>query len=649
MLALLPAYGQKCDTDHIMGDTLRTNVSWMSDGRKTFYVNDGDEMIMACRVVRQNDKNVSLEFYDKNGKTTSIPEQGHATELEFMYNRTEDEGELIAFTRECNLKVCVITEKLAEDNGYYTSSESEVAWNEHAKLVEMRYFEYNEKGDTLEWETMKIGYDKRFPCKDPIMLMRNSSNSGQELQIREYDRCGDLVLETTYDSFGRSQEKQTMTVEKDTKGRETKRQTEKISEQNVGDTIYYQRDVSSHTITTTYDDEKGTSYAEDVWKNKEEQDEYYGTIYVDTYSTKLTTPDSIIVEDYRKNENGEWILKERALYDGEGFIKHKEPHETYGNTIRDYKNNGLEADCYETDENGKIVKRFKEYADKEGVKTVTYAEVDGEWMISGEEYLTNDAKCDEYDKHPLRGTRIFSDYALVNGRYVKVGTFKHTSDKSYKLTNGDWTLYQESRWSYLFGSSLDFNAYYKIYDGDTLIVKDDEVYADKRWTTEYRYKQTSDGEKKGHEYVDLGLTSGNLWATANMGAETFYDNGDDYSQKKAAKDVARKEWGKGWTVPTAEDWIELINECQWTPLMSQWIDKEDDEQWVYGVMITGPNGKTIFMPLQYRGEARTMYMWTKETSVVSYQNYYMEGHMPKIENAWSEDLELGIRPVLKTK
>ena len=38
--------------------------------------------------------------------------------------------------------------------------------------------------------------------------------------------------------------------------------------------------------------------------------------------------------------------------------------------------------------------------------------------------------------------------------------------------------------------------------------------------------QPADGEIGGHEYVDLGLPSGLLWATCNLGAETPFEIGD---------------------------------------------------------------------------------------------------------------------------
>gem|GEM_PF-5326585 len=40
-------------------------------------------------------------------------------------------------------------------------------------------------------------------------------------------------------------------------------------------------------------------------------------------------------------------------------------------------------------------------------------------------------------------------------------------------------------------------------------------------------KQQKDNTKNGHEHVDLGLPSGTLWATENIGADCATDDGVD--------------------------------------------------------------------------------------------------------------------------
>ena len=109
-----------------------------------------------------------------------------------------------------------------------------------------------------------------------------------------------------------------------------------------------------------------------------------------------------------------------------------------------------------------------------------------------------------------------------------------------------------------------------------------------------------DGLLNGHAYVDLGLPSGILWATCNLGADTPEDFGDyfawgetepkelydwksykygcfnheryelnkyctdsvyglngfvdDLTLLELEDDVARACWGDGWRMPTIEEW-----------------------------------------------------------------------------------------------
>lgn len=134
--------------------------------------------------------------------------------------------------------------------------------------------------------------------------------------------------------------------------------------------------------------------------------------------------------------------------------------------------------------------------------------------------------------------------------------------------------------------------------------------------------------QNNHEYVDLGLPSGTLWATCNIGAskpEEFGDyfawgetapkaiytwetymwyngtNGtmtkyctnssfgtvDDKTELLPEDDAAYVNWGKTWRMPTQEQCIELSNNCTWT-----WTTLNG----VNGHFITGPNGNTMFLP-----------------------------------------------------
>ena len=89
----------------------------------------------------------------------------------------------------------------------------------------------------------------------------------------------------------------------------------------------------------------------------------------------------------------------------------------------------------------------------------------------------------------------------------------------------------------------------------------------------------------GHEYVDLGLTSGKYWSTKNYGADTPEETGDYLSDTYI--NLIGKYWGEDWRTPTKEEFQELIDECEWT-----WTKRNGRN----GYNIKGPNGNIMFLP-----------------------------------------------------
>ena len=159
-----------------------------------------------------------------------------------------------------------------------------------------------------------------------------------------------------------------------------------------------------------------------------------------------------------------------------------------------------------------------------------------------------------------------------------------------------------------------------------------------------------------HEYVDLGLPSGTLWATCNIGANRPEDYGDyfawgetepkDYcdwstykwcngSYKTLTKycksynygyksfvdnkteldiddDAASVNWDPSWRMPTIEQLSELIESSIW-----QWTQRNG----VNGLLVTGPNGKYFFLPASGCRNDSTLndvdscgYYWTRTIS-----------------------------------
>ncbi|MBE6326354.1 MAG: hypothetical protein E7077_04710, partial [Bacteroidales bacterium] len=149
----------------------------------------------------------------------------------------------------------------------------------------------------------------------------------------------------------------------------------------------------------------------------------------------------------------------------------------------------------------------------------------------------------------------------------------------------------------------------------------------------------------GHKFVDLGLPSGKLWATCNVGATTPTESGDyfawgeikpkeDYSWstykwctvdskgalKKLLKygeidsttvlepkdDAASANWGLAWRMPTMKESQELVNGCDW-----KWTTDYQGTKVAGMVGTSKKNGNKIFLPMTYS------YTGTKLTTTVN--------------------------------
>jgi uncharacterized protein (TIGR02145 family) len=133
------------------------------------------------------------------------------------------------------------------------------------------------------------------------------------------------------------------------------------------------------------------------------------------------------------------------------------------------------------------------------------------------------------------------------------------------------------------------------------------------------------------DYVDLGLPSGLLWATCNVGANAPEEYGDYFAwgetQPKSVynwgtyqycngnynkltkycnksnfgyngftdnlttllpeDDAATANWGSGWRMPTNEEWQELLDNT-----INTWIIRNG----VIGRLFTAANGNSLFLP-----------------------------------------------------
>lgn len=184
-------------------------------------------------------------------------------------------------------------------------------------------------------------------------------------------------------------------------------------------------------------------------------------------------------------------------------------------------------------------------------------------------------------------------------------------------------------------------------DGNAMEIKTSELQSVEFVEAQNDTPGTDDGT--GHEYVDLGLPSGTLWATMNVGATSpegcggyyawgetkawgeedtsnthnygynsnvsyskilygwntykwcngSYDNQTKYNTNSSygtvdnittielADDAAYVNWGSNWRMPTNAEWTELRNNCSWA-----WTTQNG----VYGCKVTASNGNSIFLP-----------------------------------------------------
>ncbi|MBO5886911.1 MAG: hypothetical protein J6Q60_02680 [Bacteroidaceae bacterium] len=206
------------------------------------------------------------------------------------------------------------------------------------------------------------------------------------------------------------------------------------------------------------------------------------------------------------------------------------------------------------------------------------------------------------------------------------------------------------------------------------------------------FTEDTDNTSESHEYVDLGLPSGTLWATCNVGANSPEEYGDyfawgetepknDYSwstykycrdaydritkyctssydgynaivdnktELEAMDDAATANWGSDWQMPSKEQFDELLNSSYttttWTALNG-----------VYGYEITSnSNGNSIFLPAGGRCEGESLhntgsdgYYWSRTLSTgissdANYLDFYFSGIDISINYRYRG---LSIRPV----
>lgn len=155
------------------------------------------------------------------------------------------------------------------------------------------------------------------------------------------------------------------------------------------------------------------------------------------------------------------------------------------------------------------------------------------------------------------------------------------------------------------------------------------------------------GEINGHYYVDLGLSV--KWADRNIGALSSRAYGADFAWGEAESkhlytytvpnsytrqvgmgdiagnaehDAATANWGSKWRMPTVDEFEELLEQCSWV-----WTHRKG----LYGYLVTGPNGNSIFLPAAGERDGTSLhqvgsggYYWSSTTgSRIAGNAYYL--------------------------
>ena len=240
---------------------------------------------------------------------------------------------------------------------------------------------------------------------------------------------------------------------------------------------------------------------------------------------------------------------------------------------------------------------------------------------------------------------IFTNSLAKSGTYGMAGLFYVSSlddisfqrETVFPLANWGWWPYFTYDNGTLSIQHFSFAGYYAM----TSTRSDNG-----EWSTDYSYRIYPDefdalwieatpllviGEGSDNDYVDLGLPSGTLWATRNVGANSPEEYGDyfawgettpknvyswstynycegaektmtkyctrsnygyngftdDKAELEPEDDAATANWGSDWQMPTEAQQKELLENCslKWTTFRG-----------VKCILATGPNGGHIYLP-----------------------------------------------------
>ena len=202
---------------------------------------------------------------------------------------------------------------------------------------------------------------------------------------------------------------------------------------------------------------------------------------------------------------------------------------------------------------------------------------------------------------PNYARRFYSDW----GNYGNGSSWRSCgqSVRPVRITSSNSSLVINAMASPMEGGTVTGGAYYEAGTFCRLTAKANEGYSFSNWTENgevvstdatYCFSVISNrtlvanftySVTNGHAYVDLGLPSGTLWATCNVGANTPENYGDYLDYNGTTTAIAN--WGQPWRMPTKEEWEELFQNTT-----STWTTQNG----VNGRLFTALNGKEVFLP-----------------------------------------------------
>ena len=228
-----------------------------------------------------------------------------------------------------------------------------------------------------------------------------------------------------------------------------------------------------------------------------------------------------------------------------------------------------------------------------------------------EELINSDYTTTEWTTQGGVNGRLITSKSNGNSLFLPAAGYRYDTSLLFNAGSGG------SFWSRsLFADDSDYACSLYFYSGD--IDGRDSGRVHGRSVRPVRVQKNNEE----HEYVDLGLPSGTKWATCNVGANspeeygdyfawgetapkdyydwsTCFDTNDNgstfkkynrnggWTELQPTDDAATKNWGSPWHMPTFVQMQELLDNCtrEWTT-----------QGGVNGILVTGPNGNTIFLP-----------------------------------------------------